>query len=381
MEIEGVVHNGVIVPDDATALPEGTRVRITPVLLEKPRSFGERFAQFKGAAAGLPADLATQHEHDRLGTPISVGKPPRNTPAATKVKSITVRLIGLMTLLWGGAYTAEGYRFLFVFFAEQGHDFAERIVIGRGVMYLALFGILLMALGIMALAAALALFSHRPWGRGLALTVAALAISLGLCLNDLVPSLRDNDATDTVWLAVAQVTYGILTFSILSKSRIEPVGIYILRLLSFLGGLPLTLFWGSLLPEFVPSFFSQVGTSRGDTADRFAALAVISGFVAGVLILATGVGLLIPRLKRFMTVVVLMIAACGAEAALAAFALLGALLGHSKGGLLEAFLLVFVLPFAVVWLILTASGVWYLRRLEIGRVLETERGQKQDGAE
>jgi hypothetical protein len=28
MELQGVVHNGVIVPDDATALPEGTRVRI-----------------------------------------------------------------------------------------------------------------------------------------------------------------------------------------------------------------------------------------------------------------------------------------------------------------------------------------------------------------
>lgn len=68
MEIEGVVHNGVIVPDDTTVLPEGTRVRITPVPLEKPKPFGERFAQFKGAAAGLPADLAKQHEHYRLGT-------------------------------------------------------------------------------------------------------------------------------------------------------------------------------------------------------------------------------------------------------------------------------------------------------------------------
>ena len=69
MELEGVVHNGVIVPDDATALPEGTRVRITPVPLEKPRPFGERFAQFKGAVPGLPADLAEQHDHYRLGTP------------------------------------------------------------------------------------------------------------------------------------------------------------------------------------------------------------------------------------------------------------------------------------------------------------------------
>ncbi len=69
MELEGVVHNGVIVPDDATALPEGMRVRITPALLDRPRPFGERFARFKGAAAGLPADLAEQHDHYRLGTP------------------------------------------------------------------------------------------------------------------------------------------------------------------------------------------------------------------------------------------------------------------------------------------------------------------------
>ena len=69
MELEGVVHNGVIVPDDATALPEGTRVRITPAPLEEPRPFGERFAQFKGAVPGLPADLAKQHDHYRLGTP------------------------------------------------------------------------------------------------------------------------------------------------------------------------------------------------------------------------------------------------------------------------------------------------------------------------
>jgi hypothetical protein len=69
MELEGVVHNGVIVPDDATALAEGTRVRITAAPLEKPRPFGERFAQFKGAVSGLPEDLAEQHDHYRLGTP------------------------------------------------------------------------------------------------------------------------------------------------------------------------------------------------------------------------------------------------------------------------------------------------------------------------
>jgi hypothetical protein len=69
MELEGVVHNGVIVPDDTTALSEGMRVRIIPAPLEKPKPFGERFAQFKGAAPGLPTDLAEQHDHYRLGTP------------------------------------------------------------------------------------------------------------------------------------------------------------------------------------------------------------------------------------------------------------------------------------------------------------------------
>ena len=69
MELEGVVHNGVIVPDDATALPEGLRVRIIAAAPDKPQPFGERFAPFKGAAADLPADLAEQHDHYRLGTP------------------------------------------------------------------------------------------------------------------------------------------------------------------------------------------------------------------------------------------------------------------------------------------------------------------------
>ena len=53
----------------APSVGEGMRVRITPAPLDKPRPFGERFAQFKGAVAGLPADLAEQHDHYRLGTP------------------------------------------------------------------------------------------------------------------------------------------------------------------------------------------------------------------------------------------------------------------------------------------------------------------------
>lgn len=69
MNLQGVVHNGVIVPDDAAALAEGTRVCITVAPEQPPLPFGQRFAQFKGAAGGPPADLAEQHEHYRLGTP------------------------------------------------------------------------------------------------------------------------------------------------------------------------------------------------------------------------------------------------------------------------------------------------------------------------
>ncbi len=69
MEWEGVVHNGVIVPENTTLLPEGMRVRIVPATQQKAKTFGERFAQFKGAVPGLPRDLAAQHDHYRLGTP------------------------------------------------------------------------------------------------------------------------------------------------------------------------------------------------------------------------------------------------------------------------------------------------------------------------
>lgn len=68
MELEGVMENGVIVPDDANALPEGTRVRIEALPADKQKTFGERYAAFCGAI-DAPEDLATQHEHYRLGTP------------------------------------------------------------------------------------------------------------------------------------------------------------------------------------------------------------------------------------------------------------------------------------------------------------------------
>jgi hypothetical protein len=67
LELEGVVHKAIIVPDDGTGLPEGTRVRIIVVPAEQPKPFGERFARFKWAVPGLPADSASQQDHDRAG--------------------------------------------------------------------------------------------------------------------------------------------------------------------------------------------------------------------------------------------------------------------------------------------------------------------------
>jgi hypothetical protein len=69
MELEGVVRNGVIIPDDAQALTEGTRVRIEPVGVGKQTTFGELFGDLTKECPDLPTDLAAQHDHYRLGTP------------------------------------------------------------------------------------------------------------------------------------------------------------------------------------------------------------------------------------------------------------------------------------------------------------------------
>lgn len=69
MELEGVVHNGVNVPDDAQALAEGTRVRIEPVKVGSQTTFGQLFGDLAADSPDLPIDLAAQHDHYRLGKP------------------------------------------------------------------------------------------------------------------------------------------------------------------------------------------------------------------------------------------------------------------------------------------------------------------------
>jgi len=73
MELEGTFRNGVIVPDEATGLQEGTRVRITVQETDgtkpKPGTLGERLMVLAGIARGLPADMAEEHDHYIHGTP------------------------------------------------------------------------------------------------------------------------------------------------------------------------------------------------------------------------------------------------------------------------------------------------------------------------
>ena len=68
MELNGIVRDGIIVINNGATLPEGTRVRIVIESQEQSKPFGERFKKFRGAARGLPRDLAEQHDHYRLGT-------------------------------------------------------------------------------------------------------------------------------------------------------------------------------------------------------------------------------------------------------------------------------------------------------------------------
>ena len=75
MTLHGQVRGGVIVFDPPVALPEGAAVQVqvvespTEPAAGQPQSLYERLKPFVGAAKGLPADLAAQHDHYLYGTP------------------------------------------------------------------------------------------------------------------------------------------------------------------------------------------------------------------------------------------------------------------------------------------------------------------------
>jgi hypothetical protein len=70
MILQGTVVNGVIVLDQAAALPNGSRVEVEiKAQARAASSLGEALLKLAGTAVGLPADMAEQHDHYLHGMP------------------------------------------------------------------------------------------------------------------------------------------------------------------------------------------------------------------------------------------------------------------------------------------------------------------------
>ena len=70
----GVVRNGVVIFGETTVLPEGTEVRVEPIVQrENVPSAGptlaEQFRDVIGTVPDLPSDMAEQHDHYLHGAP------------------------------------------------------------------------------------------------------------------------------------------------------------------------------------------------------------------------------------------------------------------------------------------------------------------------
>ena len=72
MTYTGKIHNGVVVLDNGTKLPEGTRVHVEPVAPVEPAeavdpedvpTLYEQLEPLVGSVEGLPTDMARNHDH------------------------------------------------------------------------------------------------------------------------------------------------------------------------------------------------------------------------------------------------------------------------------------------------------------------------------
>jgi len=74
MTLHGQVRGGVIIFDPPVALPEGADVQVQVIepqaqsAAAESESLYERLKPLIGAAKGLPADFAAQHDHYLYGT-------------------------------------------------------------------------------------------------------------------------------------------------------------------------------------------------------------------------------------------------------------------------------------------------------------------------
>ena len=70
MTCRGRVRNGVVVLDEASALPEGAEVEVSFVPPgELPPTWAEVFRDVVGKAEGLPPDSSVNHDHYLYGAP------------------------------------------------------------------------------------------------------------------------------------------------------------------------------------------------------------------------------------------------------------------------------------------------------------------------
>jgi hypothetical protein len=72
MVYRGIVKKGVIVVEDCGGLPEGTEVRIEPVVQKKiptveGPTLAEQFRNIIGTVPELPSDMAENHDHYLYG--------------------------------------------------------------------------------------------------------------------------------------------------------------------------------------------------------------------------------------------------------------------------------------------------------------------------
>ncbi len=69
MPIRGIIHNGIVAPKDTFPWPEGTEVTVElapapdeSIGQDEAPSLYDRLKPVVGAASGLPADLAENHD-------------------------------------------------------------------------------------------------------------------------------------------------------------------------------------------------------------------------------------------------------------------------------------------------------------------------------
>jgi hypothetical protein len=138
-------------------------------------------------------------------------------------KSIAVTVLGLLTLLWGGAHAAWGGWIIFAG-ADLGVRMQDDAAAGGFAYLLRLLADFMIVVGVaVLLQGALGMLAgwgdllHKPWGRILTFIVAVLAILWGL----LFLSGYQRNVDSEIALGAAQVLYGVLALVILITNGAE----------------------------------------------------------------------------------------------------------------------------------------------------------------